>query len=228
MLMDQGNKAYQAGDFQNALSFYDKVLQSQRHSAALYYNIGNCYFKIDEFGKAVLFYERAAQLKPNDRDIQHNLAVVNTRLVDRIEPIPPFFLESWWYHTRQLASAQVWAVLGLLFLWTGVAGTLIWMIGKTRQWKKWGFVGGLVAYFFTVVCLSLSNSQYLFERDSRIGILLAEKTILYLAPEENSPEVRVIHEGVKFKIEGEVENWKKVRLYDGEAGWLPNHTLEQI
>ena len=227
-LMDQGNKAYQSGDFRGALNYYDEVLQSQRQSAPLYYNIGNCYYRLDEFGKAVLFYERAARLKPNDRDIQHNLAVVNTKLVDRIEPISPFFLESWWNNTRKLASTKTWAIVGLIFLWGGVLGTLVWIIGKTRVWKKWGFLGGIAAFVLAILCLSLANSQYWFEKDSNIGILLVDRTILHLAPEMNSPEVRVIHEGVKFKIEGKIENWKKVRLYDGEVGWLPNETLEQI
>jgi SH3-like domain-containing protein len=38
----------------------------------------------------------------------------------------------------------------------------------------------------------------------------------------------VIHEGIKFKIEDEVNSWVKIKLSDGKVGWLPNNVFEVI
>ena len=39
---ENGNTAYNAGQFEKATMFYKEILESGEHSAALYFNIANC------------------------------------------------------------------------------------------------------------------------------------------------------------------------------------------
>ena len=52
------DKLYQKGNYAQAVRGYEKLLE-QGESAALYYNLGNCYYRLDNIPHAVLAYERA-------------------------------------------------------------------------------------------------------------------------------------------------------------------------
>jgi len=85
-LITEGNKAYADGLYNNAISSYTKVLDEGYESADLYYNLGNACFKTDDLASAILYYEKALKLSPNDDDIVFNLNVANSRITDKIEP----------------------------------------------------------------------------------------------------------------------------------------------
>lgn len=44
-LFEQATDAYNAGDYEKAVSFYNNILENGKHSAALYFNLGNAYYK---------------------------------------------------------------------------------------------------------------------------------------------------------------------------------------
>ena len=64
---------FRAGKFANALSAYEEALKNRPNDPYIYYNIGNCYFKMGSVGLAVANYYRAFRLDPRDGDIRHNL-----------------------------------------------------------------------------------------------------------------------------------------------------------
>jgi len=71
-LWSTANAAYSEGNFDKAITDYEKILAQDLHSAALYYNLANAYFKKGELGKALLYYNRASRIAPGDEDIRHN------------------------------------------------------------------------------------------------------------------------------------------------------------
>ncbi|MCB0296035.1 MAG: tetratricopeptide repeat protein, partial [Calditrichaeota bacterium] len=72
--------------------WYRKIVDSGFEASQVYYNMGNCYYKQDRTGLAVLYYEKARKLNPNDREINENLQLANLKVKDRIELPPQFFL----------------------------------------------------------------------------------------------------------------------------------------
>jgi tetratricopeptide (TPR) repeat protein len=79
---------YKASKFDTAAADYEKILSQGYRTAEVYYNLGNCYYKLNNLNKAIINYERALKLAPQDEDIQHNLAIANTKVVDKIQPVP--------------------------------------------------------------------------------------------------------------------------------------------
>ena len=71
--LDSGNAAYNKGDFAKAIIFYQNFLSGGIESAQAYYNLGNCYFRMNEIPKAILYYEKAQKFAPGDPDIEFNL-----------------------------------------------------------------------------------------------------------------------------------------------------------
>ncbi|HSA31118.1 MAG TPA: tetratricopeptide repeat protein, partial [Candidatus Omnitrophota bacterium] len=70
----KANTEYQQGRYEEAGGLYEQILESGQESGALYYNLGNSYFKKGQIGKAILNYERALDFFPRDADLQANYA----------------------------------------------------------------------------------------------------------------------------------------------------------
>ncbi|MBF0486279.1 MAG: tetratricopeptide repeat protein, partial [Candidatus Omnitrophica bacterium] len=65
--------AYKNGRYEEAIRLNEKVLGLGLESPALYYNLGNSYFRSRKLGKAIVNYLRAQALAPRDSDIHANL-----------------------------------------------------------------------------------------------------------------------------------------------------------
>src|SRR6266705_1854852 len=57
------NQDYAQGNFKEAISGYETLVRSGQWSANLFYDLGNAYFRTDDFGHAILNYERALALE---------------------------------------------------------------------------------------------------------------------------------------------------------------------
>ena len=82
-LYNRGNEHYRAGDYEAAISAYERVIAQGLDNGEVYYNLGNAYFKNAQLGRAILSYERALNLMPGDRDVLANLQFANAQKIDR-------------------------------------------------------------------------------------------------------------------------------------------------
>ena len=227
-LIDQANEAYQTGDYNSALQKYEQLLNEGYNSADLYYNLGNTYFRLNQPGSAILYFEKAALLEPGDKDIIHNLEVVKKTLPDQLDVISDFFVLEWWDETRNICSPTQWAVIGLLLLWAGIGGLVLWFRGKNRQARKQGFVAGIVLLLLSILPFALGFSAAQYQKDSQKAVIMVEQVNLKSAPDEVSEDLMELHEGTCLQILDEIGEWKKIRLSNGEEGWLETKVLEKI
>ncbi len=97
------NQLYNSAKYQDAIRKYQFVVAQGFESAELYFNLGNAFYKTGNATYAILNYERAKKLAPNDEDIKYNLDMAHTQIVDNIVTLPePGFLR-WW---KQMISSQ--------------------------------------------------------------------------------------------------------------------------
>ena len=57
-----------------------KVIGRGYESWELYYNLGNAFYKNRQIGPAILNYEKARKLAPNNEDVLFNLELANLRV----------------------------------------------------------------------------------------------------------------------------------------------------
>lgn len=222
------NEHYRAGRYPEAVHVYEQILSNGYESPALYYNLGNAFYKSGNIPAAILNYERAARLAPGDEDILHNLALANVRIVDKIDPIPRLFLLDWWEGLLGLASASGWGVAAIVALWTAAFLLAAFRLARGPLAQRLLLVSGIGALLFSLLGFTAGGIQGERETSESSAILFAASAAVKSAPEAQSTDLFVIHEGVKVDLLDSVGGWRKIRLADGKVGWLPMADLRVI
>lgn len=228
-LIDSAKNAYAEQNYEKAIGFYEKVLDKDLESAELYYNLGNAYYKLHDMASAILNYERAKQLAPNDDDIQYNLELARKQITDNIEPIPEFFLLRWAEEALDFFSSNTWALISLIsFVAFLVLFSVYFYSGKLGV-KKSSFWIGVIALLISIASFSFSYQQKQDIVNNREAIVFSPKVTVKSSPSESGTGLFVIHRGVKVQIvDDEIKGWYEVKLADGNTGWLKRETVEPI
>lgn len=224
----KANEYLASKDYQQAVNTYQQLLKTGTQSAEVEYNLGNAYLQLNQVAEAILHYERSLNLNSGDVDVLQNLRLAQERIEENITANKPFFLSSTWNSLKMSASSNLWSFLFLLFFFTAIAGLILWQIGQDRKKRKQGFFAGISLFLLSLIFFFLAAGKAELERDSNAGIIMQDKTELHAAAEQNSPVVRDLSEGVKVTIFDNINNWYKVKLANGEEGWLPAQAFEKI
>ena len=141
-LPEMADSAYNELAYSEALRLYEATLDSLGGSADLYYNIANTYYRLQQPGKAILWYERAIMADPTHDDARANLEFVNTTITDK--PIDNRSLIKRKYDSLvDSASTDTWAWAATLLFAIAVAGAVVYLISGAVTVRKICFIGGL-------------------------------------------------------------------------------------
>lgn len=228
LLFNQANELYRSGDYRKASEAYQQIIGNGYESAPLYYNLGNCSFKLGDFPSAILAYERAKRLAPRDEDVLYNLRLANLRVVDKIEPIPQLFFVDWWNSLMNAYSADTWGIIGIAALWIAALSASVVLVIRLVPVRRIGGVLVLVCVLAAVLAFVGAAKRASLERSGVSAIIFSPSVSVKSAPDEQSTDLFVIHEGVKVELLDVVSNWRKIRLADGKVGWMPEVGLKII
>ena len=222
----QGNRHYEAGDYRKALESYAAIAAMGYESGPLYFNMGNCYYKLGETGPAVLHYERASRLIPGDEDLEVNLSLARLKVVDRIPELPRFrpliLLERLvFYFSRSALWILMWSSYAVLM----AAWILRLLWSRSRRFSGKVIWAGSLLVILSSLCLAGQIRQ---ERESSEAIILAREARAVSAPGEEGIQVFTLHEGTKVRIQEVSGSWVEVLLADGNVGWLQADSLARI
>lgn len=227
-LIDQANTNYQDQEYTKAVALYDSVLSLGVSSAELYYNLGNAHYKMGHIASCILNYERALQLAPNDKDIAYNLELVQQHVVDEIEMVDIFFLKQMLYDIRVSQASDSWAKLSLLTFGTTLLLLLFFFLSRHTIVKRLSFYIALIVTLVSVVSLSFSAQGKKEMTAHESAIVFAPTVTVKSSPNENGTKIFVLHEGTKVQIVDRLGEWVEILLSDGNKGWMPSETVEEI
>lgn len=219
---------YAKGNYQQAIQDYRTLLKGGV-SAALYYNLGNAYYRSDHLTQAILAYERAHLLQPGDKDIRFNLEFARNKTIDKITPQSELFFVTAYKALVNFKSADQWAYWAVGILALALALLLVYLFGPNLVCRKTGFFGACVLVFL-FLCCNLFAWQQKSALDHRTGaIVIAPSVSVRKTPAHNSSEAFVLHEGTRVDItDRNMKDWRGVKLSDGREGWLPTRQIEEI
>ena len=224
----QADSLYAAEHYQEAAKQYEALLK-QGVSSDLYYNLGNCYYRMDDMTRAVLNYERAQLLSPGDRDVRINLQMARSKTIDKIVPESEMFFVTWYHSLVNLMSVDGWARMSLVSLIVAIILALAYLFSDRIWLRKVGFFAGLL--FLVVFVLSnlfaYQQKQALVFRSG--AIIIRSAVNVKSTPAHNGTDLFILHEGTKVTItDNTMKEWREIRVADGKEGWLPTKDLEVI
>ncbi len=227
-LWNEANTAYINARYADAIEDYEAILAQGAEGENLYYNLGNAYFKSGMNAQAILNYNKALRINPNNEDAQYNLAIANTYVQDKIDAVPVFFLKRWTTALRSGYSSNVWAVWSIVFFALTLACVIVYLLMHGIGWRKAGFFGGIVAALLFTVTLSFAARQRREFRHPSEAVVMQSAVPVKGSPDAGSKDVFVLHEGTKVKIVSSLNDWREIRVADGNRGWLQVSAIEMI
>jgi tetratricopeptide (TPR) repeat protein len=224
----QGATSFTSGNYKEALKVWTDIYNTGYRSANLDYNIGNAYFKLNNIPEAILFFERAYLLDPSDENINYNLQIARTLIVDRFQEIPELFFVKWYNFVSLLISTNSWAKISIVSFILCLLLLSLYIYSSRYRDKVIGFWLAVVFILLTLISLAFSIRNKSLVYDTHKAIILSPLVSGKSSPDNSGTDLFVLHEGTKVSIEDEVGQWFEVRLSDGNKGWIPGSSLEAI
>jgi len=223
-----GNVYYEKKDYAKALENYKAALDMGIESGSLYYNMGNAYLKTGKIGYAILYYEKAMRLIPQDGDLKSNMVYAKAfvsggsapesstlSFISGLikSPFGDFNLNV--VAVTSIALYLIFVVMAILFLITPFL---------VRRLK--------ILFVLTILALLWSGLvfgvRYYEEEILRKGVVVVKMAEAKYEPVESSTTYYKIQEGDEVTVLSTREGWRHIRRSDGKAAWVNETAVEEI
>jgi len=218
--LDSAANCYNATKYEQAIAIYESIVAQGYVSSELYFNLGNAYYKSNKFPYAIANYERALKLNATDEDIQFNLQLANTHVVDKIEILPEFFLKSWGQSLVRALTSNQWAVLSIVSFVAALVLLLLFFLTDRPLLRRFAFWIGLLLVVETAFTFSFSSKQKQNVLNEPEAIVVTPSVVVKSSPDAIGTELFLIHEGLKIKVTNQNGEWSEIKLSDGNKGWV--------
>lgn len=227
-LFKQATDFYNNGEFSKAIENYEQILESGNHSAALYFNMGNCYYKQNSIGPSIYYYEKALLLSPNDNEIKNNLQFAQNMRLDAIEEMPQTEMAQVYNKVINWFSCNGWAYLTVAFSVLFVLAYLAYYFIRMANQKRIAFITSFFSLGLAIFCVLMGYLQYDQQKKNNPAIVFSKEISVSAEPNSNSEIIFTLHEGTKVNILDELNGYKKIRIADGQTGWLLEESIKAL
>jgi tetratricopeptide (TPR) repeat protein len=209
----RANADYASGKFKNAIDGYESLVKAGQWNPSLFYNLGNAYFRTEDFGRAILNYERALALDPVQPEAKANLQLVRDR-ARALELNRNWADEHLDFLTRdQFTWLAAGGFLGRggncrrALFFEAPAGGLDFcpaVVKRSRPWLRWG---------------RLCTGEW--QRGPRPGDRDGQERSSPTGDGESAGTVLALPPGSEIKILSTRGNWDYAALPNDLQGWIP-------
>ena len=218
---DEAKTAYDAGQFRQALNYYASKIDPRNVSPALLYNMGNCFYQLGDYPRALVCYERARYLQPRDSDISGNLELTRRKLLlppkYRVESPADFMLAA-----RDFLRADEWLAACACGLTLVLIALGMFFRRRSNLWQ-WPFYAGIAV---VVICATALIAKAFADDPAREAVVIVRNTPLYSLPSAESGRVeQYLKPGAEVSIEENRMDWVRVRLENNDEGWVRGANL---
>jgi len=243
-----GNAVYESGDYEAAVEHYKHLVDSGVENSDLYYNLANAYYKSDNLGGAVLYYERTLRLKPRDKDARENLSLVRTQLKDKqFVREPNRFVHSVVVLHDKLNSSEMFALAATLYLLLCCivivfifrdAPPVVAVYRRASMVSPGRFLGltrnqdfllAIAVVFVLAATTTVSTSvKVTKEHGRREAVVLPAEVAVLGSPTDDATLQFKVHEGTTVIIRQQSGGWLRIQLPGGLSGWVAAQTVERV
>ncbi len=224
-----GNQNYEAGQYADAIEVYESIIGAGVQDSALYYNLGNAYYKQGDLGRAILNYRRAQYLDPRDSDVAANLGVARLQTLDKLEAADQGLL------TNMVQVAEEWltlreAAIFVLVLWLLCCVFAVVAILSTRLRRLSLWAIGIVGVFLIMGLFSVANRYYV-QQTSPPAVIIARQVDVTSGPGSADQYLLEfnLHAGAEVRLLESRSGWRRIGLPGNDfQGWVSAEAVELV
>jgi tetratricopeptide (TPR) repeat protein len=216
----KANQAYNEGHFQDAVTGYEQAVQGGAVHANVFYNSGNAWYRLGNFGKAILNYERALALEPRHPEADANLRLARDEaraLEFRTSPVERY---------ARMATTKQLTIAAAVSLWIALFLCAHGFFSPRRSIARNALISFallLCAFSISGVCV-LENSP----RGDGLAVVSGKQTEARVATADNAKSILVLPPGSEIKILSERGGWIYAALPNEQRGWIPSAAAERV
>jgi tetratricopeptide (TPR) repeat protein len=216
----KANQSYSEGRFQEAVDGYQSLVESGRWNANLFYNLGNAWFRLGDFGRAILNYERALALDPHHPEASTNLRLARDEAralelrKDRIE------------RYVAMATPTQYTVAAAIASWFVLFGVMRLVLARRRSAGQMALLA-----FAVLVCAASIFGLYTLENGAQgeaLAIVTGKDIEARLATADNASSILTLPAGSEVKVLSERGGWIYAALPNDQRGWIPARAVERV
>jgi tetratricopeptide (TPR) repeat protein len=225
---EKANDLYLNGKFNEAISTYEAILKSNQHSAELYFNLGNCYYKLNKVAPAIYNYEKALMLSPDNSDVKNNLKFAQKRTIDEIKVVPKVGFAKLLRDFTGIYHYNTWAWIAISFSVLVLLSFMGYYFSQITLYKRVFFFGMFVFCVLVLVSVAAAAFEKSHYENEKPAIVFAENAEVRNEPQKLGANIFMLHEGTKVFVMETLGNWKKIQLTDGTEGWIEKSTIKEV
>jgi tetratricopeptide (TPR) repeat protein len=217
---DKANQEYARGDFKEAISSYEALVHAGQWNANLFYDLGNAYFRIGDYGRAILNYERTLALDRHHPEATANLQIARDEA--RALELQPSRFERY----LQFASTSQYAIVAVAAFWLTIFAVVAMIFARRRS-------AALIT--LSVCCLFVCAFSvwaiYTLEHGSKgpaLAIVTGKDVQARLATADTANSVLALPPGSEIQILSTRGDWMYAALPNDLRGWIQAKNAEQV
>lgn len=215
---------YNNKKFDEALKIYSMIESDGYASSEFYFNFGNIHYRSGNLGKAILYYEKAHKLNPNDANVKHNLNLCYSKTVDKIDFNENFFIQTFKQGMVYRLSEKHWGWISIFFSFSAAVFLGVSILIQSR-FRPVLIPLGVLLLIFSIVFYGLGRMINRENNKHAFAVVLAKETSVRSEPLEKSFVKFRLHEGSKIRIVESDDEFTLIKLSNGNEGWVKTKDL---
>ena len=223
-LFNKANKEYEKGNYETAIDLYKELIKMSNISSELYYNLGNSYYKMENWAESIWCYEISLKIKHDNKTIE-NLNIAKSKIKNRIDPLPDTFYKKYWRKIINLFQVKTWQIMTILFVWLIVSLNIVTNL-KIIKIKKYLFI---LLYSFCIILVIISQQSY-NNFIKKEAIIFSSSLPVNSEPTKNINNKKLFNLslGTKVEIIKTKKDWIYIKLNDGRKGWIKENDVKRL
>jgi len=216
----KANQEYADRNFKEAIDGYGQLVRSGQWSANLFYDLGNAYFRAEDFGHAILNYERALALDRHHPEADANLRIVRDEA--RALELTPTLVERY----LKFANVNQFTIAAAVALWIAIFCIVVLIFARKRS-------GAVIV--LSIVSLSILAVAVfaIYELDNgsngrALAIVTGMNVQARVATADNANSVLALPPGSEIRVLSNRGDWIYAALPNNLRGWVPAKSAEAV
>jgi SH3-like domain-containing protein len=85
-----------------------------------------------------------------------------------------------------------------------------------------------LSFVFAILSFIFAQTNYAEETSKDCAIIFSESVYVKSSPDDESTDLFILHEGTKVEVLDSVGQWNKIKLANGNIGWISKDTFKII